>query len=300
MKRYIYSKKNELFIIALILLLFLIVFYLFGFIFSAYLLSVSIIIIIYMIYFITHFFTFIDDVNKTKQIEILEKQIQQLKNKQNSYQEEIESYFLLWVHQIKTPITASKLLLERKNEDNKEEVLQEIIQIDNYTNLALNYLKIMNESTDMSFKEIELDTIIQNIIKRYAMIFIHNKTKLHYEKIDSIVLTDPKWSTVMIEQILNNSLKYAKGNDIYIYFDQRTNELVIHDTGIGISESDLPKIFDKGYSGFNGMLDEKSSGVGLYIVRKISRRLNQKVSVESKLNEYTIFKIKFKQSTTLQ
>lgn len=300
MKRYIYSKKNELFIIALILLLFLIVFYLFDFMFSAYLLSISIIIIIYMIYFITHFFTFIDDVNKTKQIEILERQIQQLKNKQNSYQEEIESYFLLWVHQIKTPITASKLLLERKNEDNKEEVLQEIIQIDNYTNLALNYLKIMNESTDMSFKEIELDTIIQNIIKRYAMIFIHNKTKLHYEKIDSIVLTDPKWSTVMIEQILNNSLKYAKGNDIYIYFDQRTNELVIHDTGIGISESDLPKIFDKGYSGFNGMLDEKSSGVGLYIVRKISRRLNQKVSVESKLNEYTIFKIKFKQSTTLQ
>ncbi len=300
MKRYIYSKKNELFIIALILLLFLIVFYLFDFMFSAYLLSISIIIIIYMIYFITHFFTFIDDVNKTKQIEILERQIQQLKNKQNSYQEEIESYFLLWVHQIKTPITASKLLLERKNEDNKEEVLQEIIQIDNYTNLALNYLKIMNESTDMSFKEIELDTIIQNIIKRYAMIFIHNKTKLHYEKIDSIVLTDPKWSSVMIEQILNNSLKYAKGNDIYIYFDQRTNELVIHDTGIGISESDLPKIFDKGYSGFNGMLDEKSSGVGLYIVRKISRRLNQKVSVESKLNEYTIFKIKFKQSTTLQ
>lgn len=300
MKRYIYSKKNELFIIALILLLFLIVFYLFDFMFSAYLLSISIIIIIYMIYFITHFFTFIDDVNKTKQIEILERQIQQLKNKQNSYQEEIESYFLLWVHQIKTPITASKLLLERKNEDNKEEVLQEIIQIDNYTNLALNYLKIMNESTDMSFKEIELDTIIQNIIKRYAMIFIHNKTKLHYEKIDSIVLTDPKWSSVMIEQILNNSLKYAKGNDIYIYFDQRTNELVIHDTGIGISESDLPKIFDKGYSGFNGMLDEKSSGVGLYIVRKISRRLNQKVSVDSKLNEYTIFKIKFKQPTTLQ
>ena len=300
MKRYIYSKRNELFIIALILLLFLIVFYLFDFIFSAYLLSVSIIIVIYMIYFITHFFTFIDDENKTKQIEILEKQIQQLKNKQNSYQEEIESYFLLWVHQIKTPITASKLLLERKNEDNKEKVLQEIIQIDNYTNLALNYLKIMNESTDMSFKEIELDTIIQKLIKRYAMIFIHNKTKLHYEKIDSIVLTDPKWSTVMIEQILNNALKYAKGNDIYIYFDQITNELVIRDTGIGISESDLPKIFDKGYSGFNGMLDEKSSGVGLYIVRKISRRLNQKVTVDSKLNEYTIFKIKFKQSTTLQ
>lgn len=300
MKRYIYSKKNELLIIALILLLFLIVFYLFDFMFRAYLLSVSIIIIIYVIYFITHFFTFIDEENKTKQIEILEKQIQQLKNKQSSYQEEIESYFLLWVHQIKTPITASKLLLERKDENNKEEVLQEIIQIDNYTNLALNYLKIMNESTDMSFKEIELDTIIQNIIKRYAMIFIHNKTKLHYEKIDSNVLTDPKWSTVMIEQILNNSLKYAKGNDIYIYFDQRTNELVIHDTGIGISESDLPKIFDKGYSGFNGMLDEKSSGVGLYIVRKISRRLNQKVTVDSKLNEYTIFKIKFKQSTTLQ
>lgn len=300
MKQYIYSKKNELLIIALILLLFLIVFYLFDFMFRAYLLSISIIIIIYMIYFITHFFTFIDEKNKTKQIEILEKRIQQLKNKQNSYQEEIESYFLLWVHQIKIPITASKLLLERKDENNKEEILQEIIQIDNYTNLALNYLKIMNESTDMSFKEIELDTIIQNIIKRYAMIFIHNKTKLHYEKMESIVLTDPKWSTIMVEQILNNSLKYAKGNDIYIYFDRGTNELVIHDTGIGISESDLPKIFDKGYSGFNGMLDEKSSGVGLYIVSKISRRLNQKVSVDSKLNEYTIFKIKFKQSTTLQ
>lgn len=300
MKRYLSSKKNEVIIIAFISLLFLIVFYLFDLTFRAYVLSIAIIFTVYVIYFITQFFTFIDEENKSEQIERLKTQIQQQKNKEYNYREELESYFLLWVHQIKIPITASKLLLERKDDNQNDRLKQEIFQIDNYTNLALNYLKIMNDSTDMSFKETDLDSIIQQVIKRYAIIFIHNGTKLHYDKIEAVVLTDPKWTTIMIEQILNNALKYAKGKDIYIYFDDRTEELVIRDTGIGISESDLPKIFDKGYSGFNGMFDEKSSGVGLYIVQSIAHRLNQNVSVDSKINEFTTFKIKFKKSITLQ
>ncbi|TDM40717.1 HAMP domain-containing histidine kinase [Macrococcoides goetzii] len=206
----------------------------------------------------------------------------------------MESYFLLWVHQIKTPITASKLLLEDPDEQVVSKVRNEILQIDNYTNLALNYLKLMNQKTDMVFMEVSIDDLVRPLIKRYAIQFIHHQTKLHYDKSDFKVLTDAKWSSIIIEQILNNALKYARGKDVWIAFDEITKILSIRDNGIGINTSDLPKIFDKGFSGYNGRLSEKSSGIGLYIVSSISKRLGHKVSVISTINEGSTFTIQFK------
>ncbi|HIE1210252.1 histidine kinase, partial [Staphylococcus aureus] len=217
-----------------------------------------------------------------------------LRNDFINYQSELESYFLMWVHQIKTPITASKLLLEDPDEHVISNVRNEVLQIDNYTNLALNYLKLMNQKTYMVFMEVSVDELIRPLIKRYAIQFIHHQTKLHYEKSEAVILTDAKWASIMIEQILNNALKYARGKDVWITFDENTKKLSIRDNGIGINASDLPKIFDKGFSGYNGRISEKSSGIGLYIVSTISKRLGHKVSATSTLNDGSIFTIQFK------
>ncbi|TDM23170.1 HAMP domain-containing histidine kinase [Macrococcoides canis] len=200
----------------------------------------------------------------------------------------------MWVHQIKTPITASKLLLEDPNENVVSSVRNEVLQIDNYTNLALNYLKLMNQKTDMLFMEVSIDEIVRPLIKRYSIQFIHYQTKLHYDKSNAMVLTDAKWASIMIEQLLNNALKYARGKDVWITFNDDSKTLSIRDNGIGINASDSPKIFDKGFSGYNGRLSEKSSGIGLYIVNTISKRLGHKVSVNSTINEGSTFTIQFK------
>lgn len=229
----------------------------------------------------------------------LKEEIQDIRNEKIEYQSEIESYFLLWVHQMKTPITASKLLLEAEDIQTISQMRHEILQIDNYTNLALSYLKLMNEKTDMVFMEVRMDDLITPLIKRYSIQFIHNDTKLHYEKIYDSVLTDAKWTSVMIEQILNNALKYARGKNIWIKYSEAENILSVKDDGIGINTSDLPKIFEKGFSGYNGRLNDKSSGIGLYIVKTIARRMNVSVSVESELGKGTTFHMKFPNLTNL-
>ncbi|OXE90020.1 ATP-binding protein, partial [Staphylococcus aureus] len=197
------------------------------------------------------------------------------------------------VHQIKTPITASQLLLERNEENVVNRVRQEIVQIDNYTSLALSYLKLLNEESDMTISEVEMNELIRPLIMKYRIQFIEQHTRIHYEKCEDKVLTDAQWVSIMIEQILNNALKYARGKDIWIEFDASEQSLIIKDNGVGISKADIPKIFDKGYSGYNGRLNEESSGIGLFIVKHISNHLNHEVDVDSKLNEGTTFKIHF-------
>ncbi|OMG44047.1 histidine kinase, partial [Paenibacillus macerans] len=140
-------------------------------------------------------------------------------NQQIEYRNDVESYFLTWVHQIKTPITASQLLLERNEENVVNRVRQEIVHIDNYTSLALSYLKLLNEESDMTITKVTVDDLIRPLILKYRIQFIEQKTQIHYEKSEDIILTDAQWASIMIEQILNNALKYAKGKDICIDFD---------------------------------------------------------------------------------
>lgn len=288
------SIQREIYITILITLLFFFMFYMYKVPMHAFLLSLALILFIASINWGIRYLGFRKEVTIYEENEALKIENHKLRNDFINYQSELESYFLMWVHQIKTPITASKLLLEEPDETVISNVRNEILQIDNYTNLALNYLKLMNHKTDMVFMEVSIDDLIRPLIKRYAIQFIHHQTKLHYDKSDAIILTDAKWSSIMIEQILNNALKYARGKEVWIRFDAQTNTLSIRDNGIGINASDLPKIFDKGFSGYNGRLNDKSSGIGLYIVRTIAKRLGHKISVTSTVNEGADFTIQFK------
>lgn len=295
--KFINEIKNEIIIAIGILILFLVIFFVFSLPMEAFFLGAAIVLFILVIYWVIQSLNFKEKVRLKTQVDQLEDQLEMMRREQIEYKNEIEAYFLTWVHQIKTPITASKLLLEQNHEDTVNRVRQEILQIDNYTNLALSYLKLINQQTDMVLMKVSIDDLIRALIKKYSIQFIQNHTKVHYEKVIDEVLTDAKWASIMIEQILNNALKYARGKDIWIDFDSHQNQLKIADNGIGISQADKPKIFDRGYSGYNGRLNDKSSGIGLFIVKQIANRLQHKVEVESELNEGATFTITFPQQT---
>ncbi|PKE35115.1 sensor histidine kinase [Macrococcoides caseolyticum] len=296
---FIKYKLNEIIIIIVLSLLFGLIMMLYNTPLEGIVLTAGIIIFLGIIYFSYSMMIYKKVCTVQEENLQLKEEIQDIRNEKIEYQSEIESYFLLWVHQMKTPITASKLLLEAEDIQTISQMRHEILQIDNYTNLALSYLKLMNEKTDMVFMEVRMDDLITPLIKRYSIQFIHNDTKLHYEKIYDSVLTDAKWTSVMIEQILNNALKYARGKNIWIKYSEAENILSVKDDGKGINTSDLPKIFEKGFSGYNGRLNDKSSGIGLYIVKTIARRMNVSVSVESELGKGTTFHMKFPNLTNL-
>src|SRR5699024_4429338 len=224
-----------------------------------------------------------------EKVKELTETLEEERNANRLMRQDIEEYFLLWVHQIKTPITASYLLLEDDDFKNKPFLQQEILKIENYVSLALNYLKVQNPANDMDFRYVTVDEIISPLLKKYRVKFIYSKITLHYTKESHKILTEPNLTSLMIEQLLSNALKYTKKGDIWVAFDEKTKQLTIKDNGIGICEEDLPKIFDKGYAGMNGQLETKSSGIGLYLVQLISKRLEQPVHVESELGKGTTF-----------
>lgn len=272
------SITQEIAIVIVIFALFGLMFYLYHLPLEAYLLALGVILLLLLIFIGIKYLSFVKTISQQQQIE---------------YKNDVESYFLTWVHQMKTPITAAQLLLERDEPNVVNRVRQEVIQIDNYTSLALSYLKLLNETSDISVTKISINNIIRPIIMKYSIQFIDQKTKIHYEPCHHEVLTDVRWTSLMIEQLINNALKYARGKDIWIEFDEQFNQLYVKDNGIGISEADLPKIFDKGYSGYNGQRQSNSSGIGLFIVKQISTHTNHPVSVVSKQNEGTTFTIQF-------
>lgn len=198
---------------------------------------------------------------------------------------DLTDYYTLWVHQIKTPITALRLLLE--NSDGMNNALIELFKIEQYAQMALTYIRMDGMSSDLRLESYDLDRMIRNTIKKYSKMFIMSKLSLQYDPIHASVVTDEKWFTFILEQLLSNALKYTKTGSISIYYENE--QLFIKDTGIGIQEEDLPRIFEKGFTGINGRNDKKASGLGLYMVKKISTKLGHRISVQSKIDEGTTF-----------
>lgn len=277
-----------------ILLVFWVVFLLMNLSFESYFLAFEIIVFFYLVYLVFMAFLNKKEEKLKNQIQELEEANLNLRNDFLAKEKELQEYFLIWIHQIKTPITAGKLICDGDIEnENIKNIKKELIYIEDYTNMALSYLKMANHNTDMDISLVNLDDIIRPLIKKYAILFISNNIKLEYEKLNVKVITDSKWCMVVIEQLLSNAIKYTKNGIVSISFNEKENHLEIKDNGIGIKDSDLPKIFDKGYSGFNGRQNQKSTGIGLFLVKQILDKLGQKVKLESKLGEGTSVKVYF-------
>ena len=261
-------------------------------------LGIEILGFILFIYLIVHWFQYqkLSDVKDDN--ERLVNENKTLKSEMLNQKDDLNAYFLMWLHQIKTPMTVSKLLLDKPDDTTNTKLKMQLMYIEQYINMAMNYLKMIDHSTDMDITEVNLDDIIKNLLKKYSLLFIHNHISLEYQSNLTYVVSDSQWLTILIEQILSNALKYTENGKITIQYLEDKHALEIRDTGIGIRSEDIPKIFDRGYSGFNGRMNEKSSGLGLYLARKISERLNIQIEVESKLSKGSVFRLVFPTNLT--
>lgn len=197
--------------------------------------------------------------------------------KQKFYRE-LTDYYTMWVHQIKTPIAAMRMLLQ---EEGNQEGLSELFKIEQYVEMVMGYLRTEDISSDMRFDNCELDGIIREQIHKFAGVFVRKRLALEYERTDAVVLTDGKWLGFVIGQLLSNSLKYTKKGKISISYRKESETLSVEDTGIGVMPEDLPRVFERGFTGYNGRGESASTGIGLYLCAKIMRKLGHQISMES-------------------
>ncbi len=205
---------------------------------------------------------------------------------QNERRESMD-YYTTWVHQIKTPISVMDMMLQGEDTEDSRRLRAELFRIEQYVGMALNWLRLGSDSSDFVFREYELDGIVRQAVRKYAPQFIQNKVRLHYEPARIRVLTDEKWLLFIIEQLLSNAVKYTREGSVSVSVEGEV--LRIADTGMGIAPEDVPRIFEKGFTGYNGRADRKSTGLGLYLSRLTADKLSHKISVESQPGQGTVF-----------
>lgn len=205
---------------------------------------------------------------------------------------DLMDYYTLWAHQIKTPIAASSLLVgEIEDKKVKNQLEQELFKIESYVNIVLQYLRLESFHEDLVLKKENAEDLVKEIVKKYAIFFIQKGLSLSLHDLDRTIITDKKWFVVILEQVLSNSLKYTSQGGIEIYFQEDT--LYIKDSGLGIQDADLLRVFERGFSGYNGRLTQQSSGLGLYLSKKIADELGHQISIASQVGQGTTVMISF-------
>lgn len=216
----------------------------------------------------------------TKLIHTLYDSLKEAENEAAEKLSDMTDYYTMWVHQIKTPIAAMGLILQNGDSPEYSELSENLQKIEQYAEMVLCYLRLDSNSSDLVIKEYDLDSIVKQAVRKFSSQFIRRQLKLVYKPLEKTVLTDEKWLLFVIEQIISNAVKYTPSGEVEIYCEEPLT-LCIRDTGIGIAPEDIPRIFEKGYTGCNGRLDKKASGIGLYLCRRICGKLGHKITAES-------------------
>ena len=224
---------------------------------------------------------------------------QKLKSNMNARYHDMTEYYTVWAHQIKTPIAAIRLALQNEDTTLSRRLTGEVGRVEQYVQMALTYLRLGSDSSDYVIRSCALDDIVRPAVRRFAGEFIQRKIQLNYQMLNYTVITDEKWLGFVVEQVLSNALKYTPQGSVSIYMEPE-GVLCIRDTGIGIAPEDLPRVFEKGYTGYNGRSHRKASGLGLYLCREILTRLGHSVSAESQVDHGTTIRIDLRQHKTIQ
>lgn len=221
-------------------------------------------------------------------------------------QSQMRDYYSMWVHQIKTPISAMKLLLEAEREelgqlicddeqsqcllsDNMDSFEDELFRIEEYVGMALQYQRVSSTENDFVLEKVSVDGVIRDTIKKYAKIMIRRHIGMNYSGTVQEVYTDGKWLAFILEQLLSNAIKYTPQGVVTIETAEEKDRffITIKDTGIGIKAEDLPRVFEKGYTGYNGHADKKATGIGLYLCRQMADKLGHTIRMESEIGKGT-------------
>lgn len=232
-----------------------------------------------------------------KLIKTLSAYKQSLEDEMNGRYTDMIDYYTLWAHQIKTPIAAMRLTLQSEDSRQNRELSEDLQRIEQYVEMVMCYLRLGSDTNDFVIKKYDLDSIVRQAVRKLSSQFIRKKIKLVYEPLplNTTVLTDEKQLLFVVEQVLSNAVKYTKAGSVEITLEQ-PKTLVIRDTGIGIAAEDVSRVFEKGYTGYNGRTDKKASGLGLYLCRLICGKLGHKISLRSEAGVGTEVRIELSET----
>lgn len=222
-------------------------------------------------------------------ISVLKEKIAEITAQTDSRIRDTVDYYTVWAHQIKTPIAAMRLTLQKEDVPEARRLASELSRIEQYVEMVLVFVRLGSDYSDYVFTQQDIDEIIKSSVKKFASEFIDRRIRLEYDSVDIQAVTDEKWFAFVIEQLLSNALKYTREGSIKIYSEGKV--LCIKDTGIGIAPEDLPRVFDKGYTGCNGRTDRRASGLGLYLCRRICQNLGIDISISSTVGEGTTVRL---------
>lgn len=230
----------------------------------------------------------------------LNQQIQALSLKLQTQTYSQLDYYTLWAHQIKTPISASQLIIKQIPHSPQTKVLeQELFKIERYVELVLHFLRMETFHQDLNLKRESLDELVRDVLKQYSLLFINKKISLQFEPSQYTFITDRKWFTLLIEQLISNAIKYTSPQgSIRIFFENQ--QLIIQDTGIGIHTHDIPRVFERGFTGFNGRFNQNSSGLGLYIAKALADKFHYTLTLKSQVNVGTTLSIHLNEAKIAQ
>ena len=217
----------------------------------------------------------------TEVIGILREELTRLRNEFETQRQNDTDYYTAWVHQIKTPIAVMRMELGGRDDDSSRALDAELFRIEQYVDMVLTYIRLDSAENDLVIKEYPLDEIIRDSIRKFAPQFVSKRLRLTYDGTDDIIITDKKWFSSILDQIISNAIKYTPAGTGSITVSLDDCILTVSDTGIGIAPEDIPRIFDKGYTGENGRIEKRSSGLGLYLCKKAADLLQIPISVES-------------------
>lgn len=211
----------------------------------------------------------------------LQKENERMENAFDIKMRDFKDYITIWTHQIKTPLFSLSLILNDHPVDSHA-AQGEVFEIEEYIESLLSYMRLESLSTDFVFEEAFLDELINSSIKKYAKVFIRKKNQVKFTPTKLKITTDIKWFGLILDQILSNANKYTDQGFISIYI--KGTNLIIEDSGIGIRKEDLPRVFDKSYTGYNGRIYKKSTGIGLNLVKTTADNLSIDVFIESEVD----------------
>lgn len=224
----------------------------------------------------------------------LSRREQDFRREQQRREADRADYYTTWVHQIKTPIASMYLSLENEDSPLSRSLGEELRRIEQYVQMVLTYQRLDSVDTDYVFRECPMDPLVKGALRKFAAQFIRKGIRLDYTPTQKSVVTDEKWLSFVVEQLLSNALKYTPQGTVSIYLED--GSLCIRDTGIGIAPEDLPRIFERGYTGCNGRSDKKASGLGLYLCRRICNNLGHNLTAESTPGVGTLMKLDLNQT----
>lgn len=223
-------------------------------------------------------------------VALLQEEYARQERQMNGRYDDMIRYYTLWAHQIKTPIASMKLQLQNMDDERSRRLSLEVRHIEQYVDMVLAFLRLGSDSTDYVFREVELESLVRTCIRRFSGDFIQKKLRVEVQPMHAKLVTDEKWLSFVIEQLLSNAIKYTNDGGVSVFLEQPLT-LCIRDTGIGIAREDLPRLCQNGFTGLNGRAEEKASGLGLHLCLQVCKALGYTLAIESEIDKGTCVRI---------